>query len=133
MSGEREAVEARARAHREKNEPYLLDFMELARESRWEDRFAADFSLAENAELSAELKKTQRAFEFEFDKRTAAEAEVVKLRERLRLIQWRLDEYMGAEGIISSPEECRKQSEASWNALTEAIESALNPGAAKEG
>ena len=99
MSGEREAVEARAR------ERVLIPFV-------------GDYSVEELVGYIDGLRKRAEAAE-------AAEAEVVKLREALTNTLQFIDNAMRdrkAENILYRLVDARQ-----------AIESALNPGAAKEG
>jgi len=140
MSGEREAVEARARAHREKvRDNYVLRVVGSGMATHAEyDEFAimADFSLAENAELRKELDDARNEIHCSDDvrldqglavaigdlqkARAAAEAEVVKLRE-----------------AIEQAIKCASGRWSEWGGRAESVadilESALNPGAAKEG
>jgi len=138
MSGEREAVEARARAHREKvRDNYVLRIVGtgLATQAEYDEpAIMADFSLAENAEREKQYAqevielKTQRNLAREarenWRKRAeAAEAEVVKLREALEKI--RAEAHKGAVSMSLDAHE--------FHELELLAESALNPGAAKEG
>jgi len=152
MSGEREAVEARARA-----EKFLFDRHRQKYEHGKEclacsgivppnptTKDMADFSLAENAELRKDVTrletltdqleqiiiKKDKAYIEEIkladanEKRAeAAEAEVVKLRGGLETI--RTEAHKGAVSMSLDANE--------FHELEVLAESALNPGAAKEG
>jgi len=90
MSGEREAVEARAREHREKYLKTHLRRLLADAPSVTEVELMADFSLAENAELRKELEQEKNAVAHLaqstsalLKRAEAAEAEIVKLREAM--------------------------------------------------
>jgi len=126
MSGEREAVVNAAAEHRRKE-----DF------EYWSDEEVADFSLAENAKLRKELESTAEFLDcspelcseaaLSLQKAlVAAEAEVVKLREALQQAQNDFDEI-----YVLPLNSLRIKLVATL--ASDRIESALNPGAAKEG
>jgi hypothetical protein len=109
MNGEREAVEARARVHWPK---WCEKFgWEVTPPPETRIVFAADFSLAENAELRKERDEALGLAGATMEELEAAEAEVAKLSRVLKAIAYK---YVGSPAAKEA-----------W--------AALNPGAAKEG